>query len=163
MAVDTSTHAIQFPILMTTFWTWLSIIGLSMTPNLILGPSAAVGVGIAAHYDPSVLLPVVAVAGYIEGLVVAWLAGESTQIGFIGRWVARMRTPRSTALADKWGVWGGLTIGCAVVGQEPILVALRWLGVDMRRIWLPLAFSNAVFAVIYYWVVLFGFDQVAHF
>ena len=56
---------------MTTFWTWLSIIGLSMTPNLILGPSAAVG--------------------------------------------------------------------------------------------LPLAFSNAVFAVIYYAVVLFGFDQVAHF
>ena len=148
---------------MTTFWTWLSIIGLSMTPNLILGPSAAVGVGIAAHYDPSVLLPVVAVAGYIEGLVVAWLAGESTQIGFIHRWIARMRTPRSTALADKWGVWGGLTICCAVVGQEPILVALRWLGVDMRRIWLPLAFSNAVFAVIFYAVVLLGFDQVAHF
>ncbi len=113
---------------MTSFWTWLSIIGLSMTPNLILGPSAAVGVGIAAHYDPSVLLPVVAVAGYLEGLVVAWLAGESTQIGFIGRWVARMRTPRSTALADRWGVWGGLTIGCAVVGQEPILVALRCAG-----------------------------------
>ena len=163
MAVDTLTHAIQFPILMTTFWTWLSIIGLSMTPNLILGPSAAVGVGIAAHIDPWLLLPVVAVAGYVEGLAVAWLAGESTQIGFIGRWVARMRTPRSTALADRWGIWGGLTIGCAVVGQEPILVALRWLGVDMRRIWLPLAFSNVVFAVIYYWVVLFGFDQAAHF
>ncbi len=82
---------------MTSFWTWLSIIGLSMTPNLILGPSAAVGVGIAAHISPWVLLPVVAVAGYFEGLVVAWLAGESTHIGFIGRWVARMRTPRSTA------------------------------------------------------------------
>lgn len=132
-----------------------------MTPNLVLGPSAAVGVGIAAHYAPSVLLPVVAVAGYIEGLVVAWLAGESTQIGFIGRWVARMRTPRSTALADRWGVWGGLTIGCAVVGQEPILVALRWLGVEMRRLWLPLAIANAVFAVIYYAVVLFSIDQVA--
>jgi hypothetical protein len=148
---------------MTTFWTWLSIIGLSMTPNLILGPSAAVGVGIAAHFDPWVLLPVVAVAGYVEGLVVAWLASESTQIGFIGRWVARMRTPKSTALADKWGVWGGLTLGCALVGQEPILVALRWLGVDMRYIWLPLAVSNAVFAVLYYAVVLFGFDQVANF
>jgi hypothetical protein len=146
---------------MTTFWTWASIVGLSMTPNLILGPSAAVGVGIAAHYDPWALLPVVAVAGYFEGLVVAWLAGESTHIGFIGRWVARMRTPRSTALADKWGVWGGLTLGCAVVGQEPILVALRWLGVDMRRIWLPLAVSNAVFAVIYYAVVSIGLDQVA--
>ena len=148
---------------MTTFWTWLSIIGLSMTPNLILGPSVAVGVGIAAHYDPWVLLPVVAVAGYIEGLVVAWLADESTHIGFIARWVARMRTPRSTALADKWGVWGGLTIGCALVGQEPILVALRWLGIDMHRIWLPLGFSNAAFAVIYYAVVLFGFDQAANF
>ena len=147
---------------MTTFWTWLSIIGLSMTPNLILGPSAAVGVGIAAHYDPWVLLPVVAVAGYVEGLVVAWLAGESTRVGFISRWVARMRTPRSVALADKWGVWGGLTLGCAVVGQEPILVALRWLGVDMRYIWFPLAVSNAVFAVIYYAVILFGLDQIAN-
>lgn len=51
---------------------------------------------------------------------------------------------------------------CALVGQEPILVALRWLGVDMRRIWLPLAVSNAAFAVIYYAVVLFGIDQAAN-
>lgn len=160
--VDTLTHAIYFSILVTTFWTWASIVGLSMTPNLVLGPSAAVGVGIAAHFSPWVLLPVVAVAGYFEGLVVAWLAGQSTRIGFIGRWVTRMRTPRSVALADRWGVWGGLTLGCAVVGQEPILVALRWLGVDMRRIWFPLAVSNAVFAVIYYAIVLIGLNQVAN-
>lgn len=147
---------------MTTFWTWASIIGLSMTPNLVLGPSVAVGVGIAAQYDPLVLLPVVATAGYFEGLVLAWLAGESTRIGFIDRWVTRMRTPRSVALAERWGVWGGLSLGCAAVGQEPILVALRWLGVDMRRIWLPLAVSNAVFAVIYYAVVSVGLDQVAN-
>ncbi len=147
---------------MTSFWTWLSIIGLSMTPNLILGPSAAVGVGIAANCNPWVLLPVVAVAGYVEGLVVAWLAGESTRIGFIDRWIVRRRTPRALELANRWGIWGGLTLGCALVGQEPILVALRWLGVDMRRIWLPLAVSNAVFAVIYYAVVWFGFDQVAN-
>ena len=157
----TSIYSVKFPILVTTFWTWLSIVGLSMTPNLVLGPSAAVGVGIAAHYNPWVLLPVVAVAGYFEGLVVAWLAGESTRIGFIDRWVTRLRTPRSVALTDKWGVWGGLTLGCAVVGQEPILVALRWLGVDMRRIWLPLAVSNAVFAVLYYAIVWFGLVQVA--
>jgi len=49
-----------------------------------------------------------------------------------------------------------------VVGQEPILVALRWLGVDMRRIWLPLAVSNAVFAVLYYAIVWVGLDQVAN-
>lgn len=160
--MDTSIYAVEFPILVTTFWTWASIVGLSITPNLVLGPSAAVGVGIAAHYSPWVLLPVVAVAGYFEGLAVAWLGGESTRIGFIGRWVARLRTPRGVALANKWGVWGGLTLGCAVVGQEPILVGLRWLGVDMRRIWLPLAFSNAVFAVLYYAIVWFGLDQVAN-
>ena len=147
---------------MTNLLTWLSIIGMSMTPNLVLGPSVAVGVGIAAHIDPWVLLPVVAVAGYVEGLAVAWLADESTHIGFISRWVARMRTPHSTEMADRYGVWGGLTLGCAVVGQEPILVALRWLGVEMRHLWLPLAISNAVFAVIYYEVVLFGLDQLAN-
>jgi len=48
---------VEFPILVTTFWTWASIVGLSVTPNLVLGPSAAVGVGIAAHYSPWVLLP----------------------------------------------------------------------------------------------------------
>ena len=42
-----------------------------------------------------------------------------------------------------------------------IVESLRWLGVDMRRLWLPLAVSNAVFAVIYYAVVQFGFDQAA--
>ncbi len=146
---------------MNNFWTWASIIGLSMTPNLVLGPSAAVGVGIGAHFNPWIFLPVVAAAGYIEGLALAWIAGESTQIGVISRWIARMRTPRSVEFANRWGVWGGLTLGCAMVGQEPILVALRWLGVGMRRIWLPLAISNAVFAILYYAVVLFGFDQIA--
>ena len=55
---------------MTTFLTWASIVGLSMTPNLVLGPSVAVGVGIAAHYSPWILLPVVTVASFFEGLVV---------------------------------------------------------------------------------------------
>ena len=146
---------------MTTFWTWVSIVGLSATPNLVLGQSAAVGLGIEAHCSPWTLLPVVAAASYLEGLVVAWLAGQSTRIGFVGRWVARLRTPRAVALANRWGVWGGLTLGCAVVGQEPILVALRWLGVGMRRIWLPLAVSNAVFAVLYYMIVWGGLHQVA--
>jgi hypothetical protein len=148
---------------MTTFWTWVSIIALSMTPNLILGPSIAVGVGITEHFDPWVLVPVVAAAGYVEGLAVAWLAGESTQIGFIDRWIVRMRTPRSVNMASKWGVSGGLSLGCAAVGQEPILVALRWLGIGMRQIWFPLAVSNAVFAVIYYSVVSVGLAQFAGF
>jgi membrane protein YqaA with SNARE-associated domain len=160
--MDTSIHAVKFPILVTDFWTWAAIVGLSATPNLVLGPSTAVAMGIAAHYSPLILVPVIAVASYLEGLVVAWLGGESTRIGFVSRWVARMRTPRSMAIANKWGVWGGLSLGCALVGQEPILVALRWLGVDMRRIWLPLAVSNAVFAVVYYAIVWVGLDQVAN-
>ena len=146
-----------------TFWTWASIVGLSMTPNLVLGSSAAIGVGVAAHVSPWVLLPVVATASYVEGLALAWLAGQSTRIGFIGRWVERLRTPRGVALANRWGVWGGLSFGCALVGQEPILVALRWMGVDMRRVWLPLAVSNAVFTLIYYAIVRVGMDQVANF
>jgi hypothetical protein len=146
-----------------TFWTWASIVGLSMTPNLVLGSSAAIGVGVAAHVSPWVLLPVVATASYVEGLALAWLAGQSTRIGFIGRWVERLRTPRGVALANRWGVWGGLSFGCALVGQEPILVALRWMGVDMRRVWLPLALSNAVFTLIYYAIVRVGMDQVANF
>ena len=102
--------------------------------------------------------------GRSGGLLQAGSPGSpaDTRIGFINRWVARLRTPRAVAFADKWGVWGGLSFGCALVGQEPILVALRWLGVEMRRIWLPLAISNAVFAVLYYAVVWFGVDQVTH-
>ena len=160
--MDTQTYAVTFPILVTTFWTWASIVGLSMTPGLILGPSVAVGVGFEAHYSPWVLLPVVTMANYFEGLVFAWLIGQSTRIGFIDRWVERFRTPRAVVFAKRWGVWGGLTIGRAVVGQEPILAGLQLLGVDMRRIRLPLAISSTIFAVIYYAIVWLGLGQVAN-
>lgn len=133
-----------------------------MTPSLILGPSVAVGVGFEAHYSPWVLLPVVAMASYFEGLVFAWLIGQSTRIGFIERWVERIRTPRAVVFAKRWGVWGGLTIGRAVVGQEPILAGLQLLGVDMRRILLPLAISSTIFTIIYYAIVWLGLGQVAN-
>jgi len=133
-----------------------------MTPGLILGPSVAVGVGFEAHYNAWVLLIVVATANFFEGLVFAWLISQSTRIGFINRWVARFRTPRAVEFARRWGVWGGLTIGRAVVGQEPILAGLQLLGVDMRRIRLPLAISCMIFAVIYYAIVWFGLDQLAN-
>jgi hypothetical protein len=41
-------------------------------------------------------------------------------------------------------------------------VALRWLGIEMRRIWFPLAVSNAVFVVIYYAVVWSGLHEIAN-
>jgi hypothetical protein len=146
---------------MTSFWTWASIIGLSMTPNLILGPSVAVAVGYKAQIAPELLLPVIASASYLEGLIVAWLAGQSTNLPLLQRWIEHLRTPRNVALAERWGIWGGLSLGCAMVGQEPILIALRWLNVGMRRIWLPLAISNGAFTLIYYAVVVAGFDKAA--
>jgi hypothetical protein len=144
----------------TDFWTWAAIVGLSMTPNLILGPSVAVGIGINAGYDPWILVPVVAIAAYAEGLALAWLAGASTKLGFLRRWLERMRKPKVVAFAHRWGPWGGLTLGCAALGQEPILVALRWLGVPIRRLWFPLLVSNVLFAVIYYAVVWYGLDRI---
>ena len=42
MVIDTPTYSLELPIPMTTFWTWLSIIGLSMTPNLVLGSNVQV-------------------------------------------------------------------------------------------------------------------------
>ncbi len=146
---------------MTTAGTWASIILLSMTPNLILGPSAAVFVGMEAKIPLSFLLPVVALASFTEGLIVAWLAGKSTQLGFIHRWIERMRSPKNQALAQRWGIWGGLTIGNALVGQEPILVALRWLGIELRQLWLPLALSNATFAWLYAKAVQFGLASLS--
>lgn len=133
-----------------------------MTPSLIMGPPVAVGVGFEAHYSPWLILPVVAMASYFEGLVFAWLIGQSTRIGFIERWAERSRTPRAVEFAKRWGVWGGLTIGRAVVGQEPILAGLQLLGVDMRRIRLPLAISSTIFAVIYYAIVWLGLGQIAN-
>jgi hypothetical protein len=64
--------------------------------------------------------------------------------------------------ARRWGIWGGLTIGRSMVGQEPILAGLELLGVDMRRIFLPLAISSAIFTLIYYAIVWFGLGQVAN-
>jgi hypothetical protein len=146
---------------MADFSTWASIAGLSMTPNLILGPSTAIAVGVGAQIEPGLLLPVVASIAWAQGMLLAWLAGKSTRIGLIHRWIERLRTPRSLAFAQRWGVWGGLTLGCALVGQEPILIALRWLGIEMRRIALPLAISNGLFAMIFHTIAQFGLNQIA--
>jgi membrane protein YqaA with SNARE-associated domain len=141
---------------MTTFWKWLAIIGMSMTPNLIIGNSIASYFVIRWHFDPWIAVPVMAVAGYVEGGIVGWLGGRSTNIGFVHRWIERMRKPKVLAFADKWGPWGGMTLGLALVGQEPILVALRWLGIEMKRIWLPMAVGNAISAILYYWLIKAG-------
>jgi hypothetical protein len=138
---------------------WATVIGLSMTPALFAGQSAACAAGIAFGLDPRVMVPVVAVAGFAEGLIVAWLGGQTRRIGFVERFMERMRKPRAMEMAAKWGVWGGMILGVAAVGQEPILVALRALGIGMKKLVLPLAVSNALFAVVYYAIVRFGVDK----
>ena len=137
---------------------WATIVGLSATPALILGQSAAAAAGIEWGLNPWILVPVIALSGFVEGLVVAWLGGTSTRVGFIRRWCERMRKPKAVAFAAKWGPWGGMLLGVAAVGQEPILIALRWLGVTPRKLLLPTAVSNIVFAVLYYFVVKAGLD-----
>lgn len=142
-------------------WKWATIIGLSMTPALIAGQSAAAAAGIGFGFDPWIFVPVIAVAGAIEGLLLAWLSGESERIGFIHRFCVWMRKPKAVEFARKWGRWGGMFLGVAIVGQEPIIVSLRWLGVDLRKMALPIVASNAVFAVIYYLIVRAGWDAVS--
>lgn len=140
---------------------WATVAALSMTPALILGQSAAAAAGIGWRLAPVVLVPVMAACGFAEGMFVAWLGGTTTRIGFVSRWCERMRKPKAVALAQRWGRWGGMTLGVAAVGQEPILLALRVLGVDLRRLVLPTAVSNALFAVVYYYTVKLGLDHVS--
>lgn len=140
----------------------MTVIGLSMTPALVLGQSAAAAAGIGFGFEPWTLVPVMAMAGFVEGLAVAWLGGKAShlRIGLLQRFIEWMRKPRAVELARKFGPWGGMVLGTAIVGQEPILVALRWLGVDLRRLVLPTAVANAIFAVTYYYVVKLGILSV---
>ncbi len=131
-----------------------------MTPALFAGQSAAFAAGIGFGLDPRVMIPVVAVSSFVEGLLVAWLGGQTRRIGYVERFMERMRKPKAMALASKWGVWGGMLIGVAAVGQEPILVALRALGIEMKKLVLPLAVSNVVFSLAYYAVIRLGIDKL---
>lgn len=143
------------------FWKWLTVIGLSMTPALLLGQSAAAAAGIGFELDPRILVPVMAAAGFVEGLFVAWLGGKTTRIGLVQRLIVWLRKPRAVELANRFGPWGGMILGVAIVGQEPVLLALRWLGIDLKKLVLPTAVSNAIFAVVYYYVVKLGILSVA--
>lgn len=131
-------------------WQWAVIIALSMTPNLILGQSIAAVLGIRWGLNPVALIAVMTVFGYLEGVGVAYLSERFTRIGFIARWVQRTRTPKAMRFAARWGPWGGMTLGVALVGQEPVLLALRWLGVEMRRLWIPLLAGNLLSSIGYY-------------
>jgi membrane protein YqaA with SNARE-associated domain len=141
---------------------WLTVIGLAATPALILGQSAACAAGIAFGFDPWLLVIIVAISGFLEGLVIVWLAVLAARVPRLHRFVAKLHTPRFDAWFQRWGVWIGLALGPAVVGQEPVIVALVWLGTAPKKLIVPLALSNAIYTVIYYVVVRFGWDAIMH-
>lgn len=140
----------------------MTVIGLAMTPALILGQSAAAGAGIGFGFDPWILIPVIAVAGFVEGLGIAWLGGKSANLRFrfLHRFIDWLKKPRGVDFANRFGTWGALLLGTGIVGQEPVLVALRWMGVDLRRLVLPTAVTNALYAVTYWYVVKLGILSV---
>jgi hypothetical protein len=144
----------------SAFWKWATVVGLSMTPALVLGQSAAATAGIAWGLEPRILIPVMAFSGFVEGVIIAWLGGTSTKIGTVQRFCDRLRKPKAVLFAQRWGRWGGMTLGVAVLGQEPILLALRFLGIDLKKLVLPIAVSNIVFAFVYYGVVKLGLNQI---
>lgn len=142
-------------------WKWATVALLSMTPALLLGQSAAAAAGISWNLPPWLLITVMSIFGFLEGMLVAWLGGTTTRIGFVQRWCERMRKPKAVAFVKTWGRWGGMTLGVAVLGQEPILLALRLLGIEVRKLIVPVAVSNVMFATIYYFIVKLGLDHVA--
>ena len=134
-----------------------------MTPALILGQSAACAAGIAFGWSPWVLLPVVAVSGFVEGLIVIKLADLSARTPRLRRWLERWHKPSAVEWCRRWGPWGGLTLGVAFVGIEPILVALKWMDVDTKKLVLPLAVSSVLFTGLYYAIVASGWAQADRF
>jgi len=141
-------------------WKWLTVVALSMTPALVAGPSAAILAAIGFGFSPWAYLPVVMVSSFCGGLLVMRLSDWSARIPLLERWLARARKPKAVRWCERWGPWGGLTIGAAAIGPLPILIALKWMGVEDRRIVAPLAVSSALFTLIYQWLVAVGVDQV---
>jgi hypothetical protein len=61
-----------------------------------------------------------------------------------------MKKPRAIALADRYGPWGGSMLGTRSSVRNPFLMALRWLGVDMRRLVFAHRCGERALRVIYY-------------
>ncbi len=140
-------------------WKWALVAALSATPALLAGQTAAIAVGI--HYQLPIggVLVVSMVFGFLEGLGVVKLALWGETRPRIAQWLERRRTPRSIRFANKWGTWGGLLLGGAAVGQEPMIFALIWLKVPPQKLTLPLLTANVIYTFIYWSIVKTGMAQ----
>ena len=132
------------------------MIALAATPALIFGQTAAWGAGFGFGMNRLVLGVVIVIAGYAESLLVLWLATLADRIPRLHRWLSKMRLPRFDRWIQRWGPWVGLLVGTAALGQEPVIIALVWLGAKPRKLILPLLVENVLYTVIYYWIVKAG-------
>jgi hypothetical protein len=137
-------------------WRWLTVIGLAATPALIFGQSAAWGAGIGFGLDVWLCGLVIVLAGFAEGLVIVWLADAAQRIERVHRVMKRFHAPRFDRWFAKWGVWVGMLAGTAVAGQEPVIIALVWLGARPKKLVVPLLIQNVLYTVIYYGIVKLG-------
>ena len=135
---------------------WLTVIGLAATPALILGQTAAWGAGLGFGLDVWLLALVIVLGGLAEGLVIVWLASLALRVDAVYRVMKRFHAPRFDAWFARWGVWVGMLVGTAVGGQEPVIIALVWLGAPPRKLILPLAIQNVLYTAIYYAIVKLG-------
>jgi hypothetical protein len=141
-------------------WRWLTVIGLAATPALLFGQSAAWGAGMGFGLDPWLLGVVITLAGFSEGLVILWLAALSLRVERVHRVMRRFHAPRFDAWFAKWGIWVGMLAGTAVAGQEPVIIALVWLGAPPKKLVVPLAIQNAIYTVIYFGIVKAGWAAI---
>lgn len=137
-------------------WKWLTVIALAATPALIFGQTAAWGAGFGFGMSHVWLFAVIVVAGTAEALLVLWLATLAHRIPRLHRWLSKMRLPRFDRWIERWGPWVGLLVGTAALGQEPVIIALVWLGAKPRKLIIPLIAENVLYTAIYYFIVRAG-------
>lgn len=139
---------------------WLTVIGLAATPALIMGQTAAWTAGLAWDMNVWALAVAIVLAGFAEGLLVLWLAQLSLRVERVHRVMKRFHAPRFDAWFKKWGIWVGMLAGTAVAGQEPVIIALVWLGAPTKKLILPLAIQNVLYTAIYYVVIRIGWAAI---
>jgi uncharacterized membrane protein YbaN (DUF454 family) len=141
-------------------WQWLTVIGLAATPALILGQTAAWGAAFGFHLPTWPVGVAIALAGFAEGLLLLYLAALAERIPRLHRWLSKLRVPRYDAVLRRWGSWTAMLVGTAIAGQEPVIIALVWLGVPPKKLILPLFVENVVFTVVYYFVMKIGWAAI---
>jgi hypothetical protein len=141
-------------------WQWLTVIGLAATPAVFLGQTAAWGAAFGFDLPTWPAGIAIVIAGYAEALLLLYLAALADRIPRLHRWLSKLRVPRFDPLLTKWGTWTALLLGTAIAGQEPVIIALVWLGVKPRKLILPLLVENVLYTALYYFVMKLGWTAI---